>query len=318
MPGQMILRSAPLWIGVPLLCGLADALPGQAEPPTSPPPAKPRPAGEKQAGTKPKPPAFAPPVLDALAKKTLEKWRALELHPGRAGLESIECEVVARSRGGMTGTWKATGTYRFGAGSTAPGGTLTWRDDAKHEVADALKRRGWTAEAFSRSYEKAPLLRRLRGATVKGNARKNGTILAIVGGDRKEDRFWLFNNDGVRVGAVVGPLRQKFQHETKVLDKKTRYIRTGSSYTVEEAAGEVTIWNREVKGFLLPVKIREVVRVKGQILSDLTFLFRKHRVNGPKAEPPTSRPAKASAPAKKSTTDTKSKSGNPKKDQQNP
>ena len=234
-----------------------------------------------------------PPVLDALAQATLKKWQELQLQAGPAGLQRVAFEIDVRSRGGMTGSWKATGKFEFDASGAAPHGKLTWEDA---EITDALTRRGWTAKVFARDFQPAPALSQLAGAKVQGRTTPKGTILTILGGEHKEETFWLFDRAGVKVGTVVGPLRMKNSYQVIEVDKSPRYLRSGGSFSVQEATGEVTIWNRERLGVWVPIKIHEVVKVQGKVLSDLTFVFRNHKVP-PK---PTSRPAsKPTKPSKK-------------------
>ena len=56
-----------------------------------------------------------------------------------------------------------------------------------------------------------------------------------------------------------------------------------------DAEGDLTVWHGDVSGFHVPIKIHEVVKVKGTMLSDLTFLFKNHKINAgikkPKTEP---------------------------------
>lgn len=245
---------------------------------------KPPPATEKkQTQEKPAPvKPVKPAELDALARKTLDRWAKLCHHAGRSGVKKIQFDIVVTSRGGMTGKWKAKGTYSFDSTDKKKHeGTLSWDDK---DIDYAMTRRGWTAKTFARDFQPNAIFRRLAGTKVTGASRRNGTIVTADGGG-KEKTHLLFDKKGVQIGAVVGPMRKKLFYETK----DGKYVRSGESYTMPDAEGDLTVWHGDVSGFHVPIKIHEVVKVKGTMLSDLTFLFKNHKINAgikkPKTEP---------------------------------
>jgi hypothetical protein len=235
--------------------------------------------------------------VDGLAKKTIEKWVRLQRHAGQMGVRKIRFDITVTSRGGMTGKWKASGAYAFdGVGD----GVLEWKDK---EIAVAMARRGWTATTLARHFQRDAMARRLAGTRVTARSRPNGTILTAIGGGRKEETFLLFDKKGVQIATVVGPMKKKLFYD--LLDEK--YVPSGETYTMPDARGDLTIWHTDVGGFHVPVKFHEVVKVKGQVLSDLTLVFKNHEINAGLSRPEQGAERKKEEKTKKKKTKKKKK-----------
>ena len=222
--------------------------------------------------------------LDELTRKTIERWEQLEYNLGQAGVTKISFDIEVGSRGGMTGKWKAKGRFVFDkADAKHPDGVLTWDDD---EVKRALTRRGWTARRFARDVRVDGFRRSLAGGELSSTKKKNWTILLLraagEGPDKKEDRFFLFDNKGAHIGSTVGPMRKKIVYE--IVDGK--YLRTSQNYSMTGANGETAIRYGKVDGFRVAVRIAETTGIRGQLLSNLTFVFKGHKITATRRQPP--------------------------------
>ena len=128
--------------------------------------------------------------------------------------------------------------------------------------------------------------RSLAGGELSSTKKKNGTILSLgatgEGRDRKESRFFLFDNKGAHVGSMVGPMRKKIVYE--IVDGK--YLRTSQNYSMTGANGQSAIRYAKVDGFRVAVRIAETTRIRGQLLSDLTFVFKSHKITAAGRKPP--------------------------------
>lgn len=223
-------------------------------------------------------PQSLPPKLNKLAAKILEKWETLRYHLEGAGVKSLTFDIAVTSKGGMTGTWKATGKYIFDADPKKPYGTVTWDDE---EIARAMKRRGWTAEAFAKDIRKNTPVMSLANATVSAEAARRGTILTVKGGKTKEEQFLLFDSAGVQVGEMVGPMRKRIHYELF----KSKYLRIGETYRMPDTEAELKLSHDTVQGVLVPTGLSEVVKVRKRLLSDLTMVFSKHLINTKSSKP---------------------------------
>ncbi len=233
-------------------------------------------------------PLSRPPKLDKLAAQTLKKWETLRYHLEGAGVNTLSFDLAVTSKGGMTGTWTATGHYSFGGDLKHPYGVLTWKDE---EIASAMRRRGWTAEALARDVRKDSPVMALANASVTARAARRGTILVVTGGKTKDEQFLLYDRAGVHAGEMVGPMQKRIHYEQTA----GKYLRIGESYKMPDTAGELKITYTRVRGVLVPSRLTEQVHIRGKLLSDLSFVLHKHRINGKtaKAAAPTSRPSAA-------------------------
>jgi len=216
-----------------------------------------------------------PPKLDLLASKTLKKWDTLRYHLEGAGIKTIGFDITVTSKGGMTGTWKATGRYSFKANPKKPYGTVTWDGE---EVSSAMQRRGWTAAAFAKDVRKDSTVMSLANATVTSHPSRGRTILIVKGGKTKDEQALLFDSAGVMVGEIVGPMKKRMDYQIV----KDKYLRVGESYQMPDTKAKLKITHATIAGHLLPTGLTEVVRIRKQLLSDLTMVFSGFSVNGKK------------------------------------
>ncbi|MEE2886833.1 MAG: hypothetical protein VX951_05325 [Planctomycetota bacterium] len=233
-----------------------------------------------------------PPKLDKLARQTLQKWGTLRYHLEGAGVKTLSFDITVISKGGMTGTWNAKGSYSIGNDSKKPHGKLAWEDK---EVASAMQRRGWTSRAFSKDVRKNSDMMELANATVTSHPSRGRTILIVKGGKTKEDRLLLYDSAGVQVGEIVGPMKKRVNYEIY----RGKYLRIGESYQMPETQAELKISHATFGGILVPTRMTEVVRIRKQLLSDLTMVFSNHLINGKKAAAqPIKKSKKPSVPPK--------------------
>jgi hypothetical protein len=225
-----------------------------------------------------------PPQLDKLSGQTIKKWETLRYHLEGAGVKTLTFDIAVTSKGGMTGSWKATGKYQFGGDPKKPYGVLTWEDA---EIHSAMQRRGWTASAFAKDIRKDSTLMALANATVTGHPSRGRAILVVKGGKTKEDQTLLFDSAGVQVGEIVGPMKKRINYEIY----QGKYLRVGESYQMPETEAALKIQYGTVQKLLLPMKMTEVVKIRKQLLSDLTLVFSNHIVNVKKPGPQPKKPS---------------------------
>jgi hypothetical protein len=232
------------------------------------------------------PPVARPPQLDTKAAATLAGWKKLRYHVASAGVKTLSYDIAVESKGGMTGTWKATGKYVFDGDPKHPYGVLTWEDE---EIDHAMTRRGWTAEVLARQIRDDSLLLSLANAKVSAKTRPNGTILVVSGGKSPQGQFLLFDAAGRHIGEVVGPMKKRLVYR----EYRDQQLLTGESFRMEQTSGEMRYSHGRIggaaddgggngggDGVVVTTRATEVVQVDGRLVTDLTLTFDNFVVDG--------------------------------------
>ena len=242
-----------------------------------------------------------PPQLDELAKTTLRRWEDQRYHLARVGVKKIRFDLTVTSKGGMTGTFKGTGTYVFDGDRLHPYGRLAWEDE---ELTAAMRRRGFTAEFFARGIRANSVLMTLANAKVKGQAQTRGTILIVDRGAKTDGRYLLFDKAGRQIGEMIGPMKKRIAY----VMIGTRFAPARISYEMPDTIGRMQIQYAKAGEIVVPHRFTETVHVRKRLLSDLTFVVENVVIDGVRTgalTPHTGKPA-ASRPAaagtKKTTT----------------
>ncbi|MCA8958629.1 MAG: hypothetical protein KDC87_21310, partial [Planctomycetes bacterium] len=127
--------------------------------------------------------------MDALSRKTLDRWQKLEYHLGRAGIDKLSMTIHFENDGSL-GKHKVDGTYKFDGDKS----TLAWKDT---KMTGMLAERGLTVQMFERWIKPEGIRPELKDTKLTATPVDGGVKIAVDGKTTAGYRAFTFGADGV-------------------------------------------------------------------------------------------------------------------------
>ncbi len=238
--------------------------------------------------------------MDALSRTTLDRWEAMEYHPGRAGLKTVSFTIKVVSKS-LLGEAEATGEYTF----TDKKSSLKWDNPA---LGDMLAMRGWSKQTFDRMFVGDSRRQAIKNTELSAKKSEDGsTTLTVKGKTQGGYKSFTFNRDGIATKFTImvsDPATGEVDATIRVTYDKIgkKFVRNGWSYDMDLAMGafraKVTVTSRKIGKHHVYGRVIEKVIMDGENVSTSVLTFSNYKINGAKgrAKP---KPGPNSQPAQK-------------------